>query len=176
MAGRKSEIILFKAFTSSLERLCKNDEVLFTSKRPRVSLVHRLAIYLEQELGGGSYVDMMTTVKLSSGSSAPDILVHERNGCDYTLAIYTRDSYLSSADKEEAKAFHNDKNCLTLAFTLLPEKNYFLIYRFGNSYTDYLHISKEDFSESLLKRIDESGASSDSQLTLLVKTSKKSKS
>ena len=41
---------------------------------------------------------------------------------------------------------------LTLAFSLLEEKDYILIYRFEDDYLEYLHINKIDFSEHLLKR------------------------
>ena len=41
---------------------------------------------------------------------------------------------------------------LTLAFSLLEERDYILIYRFENRYLEYLHINKLDFSERLLKR------------------------
>ncbi len=176
MGSRKSEIALFKAFTNSLSYLCKADDALFSAKRPRVPLIHRLAIYLEEELGHTGYVDLMLNVKLKEGSSTPDILVHDRNGYDYTLAIYARDSYLSARDKEEAIAFHNEKKCLTLAFTFLQDKDYFLVYRFGKNYTDYMHVSKLDFSESILKRTDNKETEQDSQLYLGIKPRKKAKS
>ena len=68
------------------------------------------------------------------------------------MALYWQDGYLSAREKAEAQNFHREKKCFTLAFSLLPDKDYFLIYRFAENYTDYLHISREDFSEEVLKR------------------------
>ena len=175
-SNRSEEITLFDAFVSALKRLSERDKYLFSLKRRKIPLMHRLAIYLEEELPSHLYCDLMLHIKLEEGESTPDLLVHDRNGTIY-LAIYAKESYLNKKDQEEARTFHRDKECLTLAFSFLEDKDYFLIYRFGSTFTDYLHLSREDFSESLLKRCetDSDETFSDTQLLLGIKVRKKRK-
>lgn len=174
--NRSEEIILFDAFVSALKKLTERDAYLFTLKRKKLPLVHRLAIYLEEEIPAGLFCDIMMHIRFEDGESTPDLLIHDRKG-NIALAVYTKESYLSRKDQEEARTFHREKQCLTLAFSFLDEKDYFLIYRFGSSFTDYLHLSREDFTESLLKRCEtESNETfSDTQLLLGIKPRRKRK-
>lgn len=81
-----------------------------------------------------------------------DILVRDRSGND-VLAIFWSNTYLTQAEKDKAQNYHIAHDpMLTLAFSLLEERDYILIYRFENRYLEYLHINKLDFSERLLKR------------------------
>lgn len=149
ISGRRSEIALFEAFKSALKRFMKEEYALLgASKYPQL---HRLAIQLEKELPPHLRCDMLLPVKLPEGESTPDLVVNDRAG-NILLAVYVKDGYLSKTDQEEARRFHDAIGCLTLAFSFLEGKPYFLIYRFGVSFIDYLHISKEDYSESVLRR------------------------
>lgn len=152
-SSRNSEIILFDAFVTALKTFMVNEKVLFAQKKRKYPLVHRLAMYLEEELPAGLCCDMLLTVELKDGDSTPDLVVNDRNG-NIALAIYVKDGYLSRKDQQEARRFHREIECLTLAFAFLEGKDYFLIYRFGSSFTDYLHLSQVDFRESLLKRCE----------------------
>ncbi len=81
-----------------------------------------------------------------------DILVHQDGERD-TLAIFWSNTYLTADEKEKAQNYHLEhKPALTLAFSLLDDKDYILIYRFEDNYLEYLHINKLDFSERLLKK------------------------
>jgi len=169
--SRTSEIILFDAFIAALKKLCSDDKVLFALKKRKYALVHRLAMYLEAEVPSNLYADMMLFLE---NEGNPDILIHNRKG-DSRLAIYAKEAYLTKKDQEEARLYHKSQGCMTLAFAFLPEKDYFLVYRFGEAFTDYLHISKEDFHESLLKRCgnDSEETFSDEQLLLGIKAKKR---
>ncbi len=160
-SSRSTDIALFDAFTKALRELSRRDEVLFAMKRNKVSLAHRLAIYLERNLRDGTIVD----VSYSMGNYNPDLIAHDRNG-KVQLAIWWQDDYLTKKLQDEAKRFHEEYGCFTLAFSLLSDRDYFLVYRFAATYTDYLHVSREDFSETLLKRMKEEDGIEDEQLLL----------
>ena len=132
---RELEILLFDAFSASLKRLCADDYLLFSTQKKKGPVTHRIAMYLEQELANPS---MLCDTQFQMGE-------------EY-MALFWQDGYLSAHERENARDFHKEKRCFTLAFSLLPDKDYFLIYRFAENYTDYLHISRDDFSETVLKR------------------------
>ena len=157
MSERERGIQLFDAFKTALVRLCKDDYVLFSTQRKKSPVTHRIAMYIEAALGGGPDFICDTLFHVQGEQKrgyTPDILVHDRLGHIH-MALFWQDGYLNAAQREEARDFHKEKKCLTLAFSLLPDKDYFLIYRFAGSYTDYLHLSREDFSEVVLKRCGE---------------------
>lgn len=160
-SSRSLDIALFDAFAKALKELSRRDELLFGMKRNKISLTHRLAIYLEQNLREGTIVD----ISYSTGNYTPDLIAHDRNG-RIQLAIWWQDDYLTKKLQDEARRFHEEYGCFTLAFSLLSDKDYFLVYRFASTYTDYLHISREDFSESLLKRMKDEESTTDEQLLL----------
>lgn len=85
-----------------------------------------------------------------------DILIWDDNGP--LLALFWSSSYLAKERKMKAIAFHEaGKAPLTLAFSLFPDKERFLVYRIENGFIEYLHIDKNTFSEDVLRRctIDE---------------------
>ena len=152
MSDRETEIILFDAFSQALNKLCRDDFVLFSTQKKKGPITHRIAMYIENELDNSAYLcDTQFQIKGEKQTYTPDMIIHDRKGNE-AMAIYWQDGYLSSREKEEARDFHKEKKCFTIAFSLLPDKDYFLIYRFAENYTDYLHISREDFSEEVLKR------------------------
>lgn len=152
MSDRETEIILFDAFSQALKKLCRDDFVLFSTQKKKGPITHRIAMYIENELGSSAYLcDTQFQIRGEKQTYTPDMIIHDRKGNE-AMAIYWQDGYLSSREKEEARDFHKEKKCFTIAFSLLPDKDYFLIYRFAENYTDYLHISRDDFSETVLKR------------------------
>lgn len=152
MSDRETEIILFDAFSQALKKLCRDDFVLFSTQKKKGPITHRIAMYIETGLDSRAYLcDTQFQIKGEKQTYTPDMIIHDRKGKE-TMAIYWQDGYLSAKEKEEARDFHREKRCFTIAFSLLPDKDYFLIYRFAENYTDYLHISREDFSEEVLRR------------------------
>ena len=152
MNTRELEIMLFDAFSAALRRLCKDDYLLFSTQKKKGPITHRIAMYLEEGLDEpGLLCDTQFQIRSEKSTYTPDIVVHNRMGNE-AMALFWQDGYLSAREREAARDFHREKHCFTLAFSLLPEKDYFLIYRFAEGYTDYLHISREDFSETVLKR------------------------
>ena len=163
---RELEILLFDAFSASLKRLCADDYLLFSTQKKKGPITHRIAMYLEQELANPAMLcDTQFQIRSEKECFTPDIVVHNRMGEEY-MALFWQDGYLSAHERENARDFHKEKRCFTLAFSLLPDKDYFLIYRFAGSYTDYLHLSREDFSEDVLKRCSNDEDIFDDQMTL----------
>ena len=101
-----------------------------------------------------------------------DILV--KNGETIPLSVFWSLTYLTKTEKDKAQKFHTDKKpTLTLAFSMLEEKDCILVYRFEKEYLEYLHINKTDFSERLLKRCIIGKEDEEDQLMLDIKKSKK---
>ncbi len=112
-------------------------------RRRKSSISHRIALSIMKNFPSSLVdIDYDTT----------DILVHENKGKDI-LAIFWSNTYLTLQEKEKAQNYHlTHKPMLTLAFSLLEDRDYILIYRFEDDYLEYLHIDKVDFSEMLLKK------------------------
>ncbi|MCR5732699.1 MAG: hypothetical protein K6G51_07170 [Sphaerochaetaceae bacterium] len=159
--SRSSDIEIFDAFRKALKELSRRDKELFSSKKNKIAITHRLALYLEEFFISRCVVDICYNID----GYNPDIILHERNG-KILLAIWFKDDYLEKALQEEAKRFHDNFGCFTLAFSILSDRDYYLVYRFASTYTDYLHISREDFSENLLKRMREEDDAVNEQLLL----------
>lgn len=175
MSDRAVEIQLFDCFCQALNRLCRDDFLLFSTQRNKGPITHRIAMYLEQELNDRALLcDVQFQIRGEDRIYTPDIVVHNRMGNE-EMALYWQDAYLNARDKEEARDFHREKRCFTLAFSLLPDKDYFLIYRFAESYTDYLHLSRETFEEEVLRRCSNDEDIFDGQLSLKL-TKRRSKS
>ena len=117
---------------------------------------HRIASSIEKAFPPSLAVDIEIL--------GTDILV--RNGEEPVLALFWSSTYLTEKERSKALEFHRQyRPSLTLAFSMLEEKDYLLIYRFESDYVDYLHIDKTDFSEMLRKRCM-IGRSEDGQLML----------
>lgn len=153
MKGRETDIRLFNAFTYALRELVARDQDLVAShNRRKAGVTHRLAMYLEEGIAGtGLFADVSWKVKGESGTYTPDIIVHDRHD-DIAMALWWDGDYLTGTEREAARDFHKEFGCLALAFSILDDKDYFLVYRFDESWTDYLHISRDDFSEEVLMR------------------------
>lgn len=112
-------------------------------RRRKSTISHRIALSMQS-----NFPSQIVDIDYDKA----DILVHTGDGEDI-LAVFWSNTYLTQAEKEKAQHFHLSHNpALTLAFSLLEDKDYILVYRFESNYLDYLHINKSDFSEMLLKR------------------------
>ncbi len=169
MSGRVKrtlEITLFDAFRASLQRTFENYPYLFLQKKNRTAFSHRLASEMDKETGGRYLID----ISLPVSAVTPDIIVREHD-MSLVMALFIEEDYLSKAEKDEASKLHDETGAFTLAISLLSEKEYVLVYRFAASFTDYLHLSKHDYSESLLKRMEDQGP--DEQLLLIPQPKKR---
>lgn len=114
------------------------------TKRKKSTISHRLSLLLSHHFPP-SY-----TIEIDYNGA--DILVLNEKK-ESILAIFWSNTYLTEKEKERAQKYHVEYSpMLTLAFSLLEEKDYILVYRFEDDYLEYLHINKIDFSEYLLKR------------------------
>ncbi len=142
MARTIEKIECFSSFRASMLEYFssyKDEE----GKKKKSTISHRIALALQNNFPS-SYVDI--------DYNGADILVRNDKKED-VLAIFWSNTYLTEKEKEKAQHYHIEhKPMLTLAFSLLEEKDYILIYRFEDDYLEYLHINKIDFSEYLLKR------------------------
>ena len=108
-----------------------------------------------------------------SDALGADILVWNEEGAQ--LALFWSSSYCSKEKRLRAIAFHEkEAPPLTLAVSLFPGKDHFLVYRIEKGYIDYLHIDKSTLSEDILRRctIDEGKIGDDGQLRLSLRRRK----
>lgn len=166
MARTIEKIQCFEAFRDTmLDYFSRYTEEEEGKKKSTVS--HRIAMLLK------NHVPM--DVEIDIDLNGADILLKRSGNIDF--AIFWSSTYLTEKEKEKARTFHKDHNpYLTLAFSLLEDKDYLLVYRFEKDYLEYLHINKQDFSEHLLKRcMIEDKEEAQSQLLLDIKATKKKK-
>ncbi len=142
MARTIEKIECFSSFRQSMLDYFasyKTDE----RKRHKSTISHRIALSI-----GRSFPSCTVDIDYDGA----DILVRDASERD-VLAIFWSNTYLTQTEKDKAQNYHIAHNpMLTLAFSLLEERDYILIYRFEDRYLEYLHINKNDFSEMLLKR------------------------
>ncbi len=166
-------IKLFSAFKKALLTLAQKDRSLLENRKKRASISHRLALYLEQLVPYVKFVDLYYEVKLKGKDIYPDILLHDRFE-NIQLGIFWQEGYLSKAEQEEVKRFHEEtKAGLTLAFSILPDKPYFLIYRVEDNLVQYLHINKENGYAEYLKQVEEDIVKEEPQLFHIPKKRRK---
>lgn len=167
--------MLFSAFRKALQSFWMEDAMLLERRKKRAAISHRIAHYLEGEPFEGYMVDLFYQVKLKGRDVFPEIILHNRKD-DIAMAIFWEEGYLTEEEQAEVRRFHEEaKPFLTLAFAFLPEKNYFLVYRFEEEYVEYLHISKGDFSEEVLKRCNLASPVWDNNEELLFRMPRKMK-
>ncbi|NLZ67557.1 MAG: hypothetical protein GX903_00920 [Spirochaetales bacterium] len=154
-SSNSEHIRLFAAFKEALLMLYKRDCVLFTRRKKRAGVSHHLAIYLERLLPYVQFIDLGYEIKLKGKDIYPDILLHNRVD-EIQLAIFWQDGYLSKTEQDAVKRFNEEtKANLTLAFAILPDKEYFLVYRFEEDCVQYMHIDKETGQDEFLKQCEE---------------------
>ncbi|MFA5571124.1 MAG: hypothetical protein ACOX0W_04560 [Sphaerochaetaceae bacterium] len=168
-------ITLFQAFISSLGSLVEHDSHLLELTKNRYSVTHRIAQELETRLEishSPYYVDMAYPLKESL--ITPDLLIHTREERESSplFSLVVRETYLTQKELMALHYLKEGSNCiLPLAMSLLPHKNYILIYRAEGSTIDYYHYYKgEDHTTLLKKRPIEEVHSSIRQLTFPLKT------
>ncbi len=148
-------IKLFTAFKQALLMLVENDRVLLDNRKKRASISHRLALYLERLVPYVKYIDLSYEVKVKGKEIYPDVILHDRMG-NIQLGLFWEEGYLSKAEQEEIKLFHEETNAgLTLAFSILPDRSYFLIYLVEDNLIQYLHLDKESGLDEYLKQVEE---------------------
>lgn len=129
-------------------------------KKKKSTTSHRIALALSKQFP--------STCKVEIDYMGADIVI--KRGNDVILILLWSNSYLTEKDKEKATELHKEKMpLLTLAFSLLEDRNYILVYRFEREYLEYLHIDKSDFSEKVLKRSEDKDYKDNGQLMLTLK-------
>lgn len=142
---RGENIDTYASFKKALKLLFRYDRELFSKKTRKETLASRMAIYLTTFFGKEWFVDVAV--------GGADLLVWDRKD-KIALALFLSKDYISALGKEKARSFHEERNsALTLAFSLLSEKDYILIYRFETEFVDYMHLFFDaGFEEKVLKR------------------------
>ena len=142
MSGALEKIEIFSAFRKAmLDYFSTYGEEEKHRRKSTVS--HRIAVNLSRHFSPSCKIDI--------DINSTDIMVEEDGSIP--LAVFWSSTYLTQSEKDKAQHFHIEKKpVLTLAFSMLEDKDYILVYRFEKEYLEYLHINKEDFSENLLKR------------------------
>lgn len=165
MSDNLNQIELFSSFKSAMLEYFNKYSNEKNEKKKKSTISHRLALLLEKNILAATDVDI--------DIDGFEIVVKEKE--KKLLAILWSNSYLTEKEKEKAKKLHSlFSPRLTLAFSLLSDKDYILVYRFENDYLDYLHINKSDFSQNILKRCLVSDSNDDSeQLVLFPKRKRK---
>lgn len=165
MASSIEKIEVFSSFRDTmLEYFSKYGDD--NDHRKKSTQSHRIAMIMSRFFPASYSIDI--------DIQGTDILV--KNGDLIPLSVFWSSTYLTKAEKDKAQKFHtNEKPTLTLAFSMLEDKDYILVYRFEKEYLEYLHINKTDFSEMLLKRCIIGKEDQEDQLMLDIKKTKKRK-
>lgn len=166
MARMIEKIQCFEAFRDTMLDYFSRYTAEEEGKR-KSTVSHRIAMLMKNHVPQDAEIDI--------DLDGADILLRRNNSID--LAVFWSSTYLTEKEKDKARSFHKKNNpYLTLAFSLLEDKDYLLVYRFEKDYLEYLHINKQDFSERLLKRcMLEDKEEADQQLLLDIKGTKKKK-
>ena len=179
---RYGMIRLFETQIHALSQLVDQDGQLFSWRRNRMAVCHRLAHHLEQGLHPGFstqqkhtlFVDMCAPVLDEPNAMLPDIVVHNRNMREPVrlMAIVCREGYLSEQELLDLHAMKVRGNCeLALGLAFLPNKEYILIYRADETTIDYYHFLRNEKHCQLFRRRQVSEVSADArQLKLDIKS------
>lgn len=126
-------------------------------RRKKSARTHRIALSLTPFFPSDVIIDIDTT--------GADLLVWDGKEKMH-LALFWSDDYLTEKERARAYDFHlSNSPALTLAFSVLPDKDWILVYRFEKSFIEYLHIDKATFEETLLRQ-KAAGAEEDGQMFL----------
>ena len=167
MAGLEERFEIFTAFRLGMAEFFSND-LSDDGKRHRKSAIsHRIALRLRP------YFPLQYTIDIDTDGA--DVLIWKED--EIPLAIFWSEGYLTEKEKKKAIEYHREKAPgPTLAFSLLHDKSWILIYRFDDNYVEYLHIDKETFDETVLKRLPiPEKSKDDGQLMLQLRPEKKRK-
>ena len=146
MRKREDSIEIFENFRNGLEMLITRVKELFEHDIRKEAIAGRLAMYFSSLFSKEWYIDIAT--------DGADLLVWDRKST-IALALFISRDYISQKGKDKAREYHLiHRPMLTLAFSILEDKDYILIYRFEELFLDYIHIFPElDFEEKVLKRV-----------------------
>ena len=167
MAGLEERFEIFTAFRLGMAEFFSND-LSEDGKRHRKSAIsHRIALRLRP------YFPLQYTIDIDTDGA--DVLIWKED--EIPLAIFWSEGYLTEKEKKKAIEYHREKAPgLTLAFSLLHDNSWILIYRFDDNYVEYLHIDKETFNETVLTRLPiPEKSKDDGQLMLQLRPEKKRK-
>lgn len=125
-------------------------------KRKKSARTHRIALSLTPFFPPDVVIDIDTM--------GADLLVWDGKEKVH-LALFWSDDYLTEKERAKAYEFHlSHSPSLTLAFSILPDKDWILVYRFEKSFIEYLHIDKATFEETQLRQ--KSAGEEDGQMFL----------
>lgn len=172
---RYNKILLFDTFLDALKNLIVKDSIVCSWPRNRVPVSHVLAtriganpLIVREQFFADLQAPFPPQLKLNS----PDILVHDRKE-SRIMAILCRDSYLQEKEQTQLLEMSRVGTCdLVLALSLLPQKDYMLIYLAEGNHIDYYHLFQDTLECVLLKQ-REFPSPDDTQLPL-IKQRKKS--
>lgn len=157
---RSLRIDVFDNFRKSMLNYFSIYKEIDGEKKRKSTTSHRIALELMKQFPNSCQIEI--------DYMSADIVV--KRGEDIVLILLWSNDYLTEKEKEKARRLHLEKTpLLTLAFSLLEEKNYLLVYRFEREYLEYLHIDKSDFSERVLKRSEDKDYKENGQLLLGLK-------
>ena len=167
MAGLEERFEIFTAFRLGMAEFFSNDLSDDGKRHRKSSISHRIALRLRP------YFPLQYTIDIDTDGA--DVLIWKED--EIPLAIFWSEGYLTEKEKKKAIEYHREKAPgLTLAFSLLHDKSWILIYRFDDNYVEYLHIDKETFDETVLKRLPiPEKSKDDGQLMLQLRPEKKRK-
>ena len=167
MADLEERFEIFSAFRLGMIEFFSNDLADDGMKHRKGAISHRIALRLRP------YFPLQYTIDIDTDGA--DVLIWKDE--EIPLAIFWSDDYLTEKEKKKAIEYHRRKNPgLTLAFSLLHDRSWILVYRFGDDFVEYLHIDKETFEETVIKRLlIPEKAKDDGQLMLQLKPEKKRK-
>ena len=165
MADLEERFEIFSAFRLGMIEFFSNDLAEDGMRHRKSSISHRIALRLRP------FFPMQYTIDIDTDGA--DILVWKDD--EIPLAIFWSEEYLTEKEKKKAIEYHREKSPgLTLAFSLLHDRSWILIYRFGDDYVEYLHIDKYTFDENVIKRlIIPEKAKDDGQLMLSLRPERK---
>lgn len=167
-----SELELLEVFINAIKALFSYDKTLFSKKKNRLAISHRIAVYLEKELKDLTS-DLSYHTLIKKKDYYPDILLHDRKDV-IALSLFWANDYLSKKDQDDITAFIKAEDpALSLGLSFLPDKDYILIYRFKDNYTDYIHLNKTNFERKFLKRLEDEVEEDKSQQLLFAPKKRK---
>jgi hypothetical protein len=181
---RYGKIRLFETFIRALSALVDEDDALFSWKKRRIAITHRLALHLDHGFAEAFpatkesplAVDMGAPVSDDSRIMIPDILVHNRTQSSPRplMAVVCREGYLTEQELIELHELREESACeLTLAISFLVARDYMLIYRFDETTIDYYHFLRHEKHCQLFRRRELGDLPSDAhQLKLAIRTRK----
>ena len=155
---------IYSAFISGVRDYLATENHDMPGRRSKSADTHRIALSLRPYFPPSLSIDIDT--------DGADILIHRDDSCP--LAVFWCSRYLTAQQRKRIEAFGKEgKATLTLAFTPMHGRDFFLVYRFADDAIDYIHIDKETGAETMLRQRPVYGRKEARQLHLPLKGRKK---